>query len=413
MNTDALDNSAGVSTSDHEVNIKILLAAAEVEGVLTRRQRDELLAGLEAEVASLVLQDNHEQSLAVTLEAEAGADALGAQAALMLRLEEAGLLDRAVAGLPDDAAMRRRIAAGEALTRPEIAALLPFAKLWLIDEIGESALPDDPALTPMLIAYFPTPLRAEYRRFAETHRLRRGLVATIVGNAVANRLGCAALSRLTIESSPVQAVRAAWVASACFGLEDAVQATTEAPASEAAKIAALMALRGLQEGAASGLLADEGPIGQAIADLRPGIAALLAAEPAHPAEGMPAEVAALVAAAQRLVAAPAVVRLAARAAVSPEAAAEAWRTAGRDYGIDALHAAAAAAPAPGAFGPRVRALLQTDLQTIQSGLAQAALAGKAAPPQAEAAANLARDAAASADLAGVTVAVRTLSTLLP
>ena len=412
INTDALDNSAGVSTSDHEVNIKILLFAAEADGALTRRQRDDLLVTMQDEVGRLVLADNHDQSLAVTLEAEAGAEALPAQGALMLRLEAAGLLDRAVAGLPDEAGLRRRLGAGEALTRPEIAALLPFTKLWLIDAIENSDLPDDPALTPVLLGYFPMALRTGYARFAETHRLRRNLVATVMGNVVANRLGCAALARLTVEASPAAAVRAAWIASACFMLEDAVAQVADGTAPESAKIEALLALRGLQEGAAQGLLSSNGTLGAAIADLRPGIAALLAAEPAGEDSVLPPMVAALVAGARHLVAAPAVVRLAARAGVSPDAAAAAWRAAGQDYALDALHAAAVAAPAPGAFGARARALLLADLQAIQSGLAQAALAGSMPHAQAESAALLAREAAASGDLAAVSVAVRSLSMLM-
>jgi glutamate dehydrogenase len=424
INTDALDNSAGVSTSDHEVNIKILLAAAEAEGALTRRQRDDLLGTMQDEVGRLVLADNHDQSLAVTLEAEAGAEALAAQGALIAKLEAAGFLDRAVAGLPDAATLRRRIGAGDALTRPEIAALLPFAKLWLIEAIENSDLPDDPALTPVLLGYFPQALRTDYARFAESHRLRRNLVATVMGNVVANRLGCAALARLTVEASPAAAVRAAWIASACFSLEDAVTQIANCAAPEPAKIEALRTLRGLQEGAAHGLLEVQGSLGAAIADLRPGIAALLAAEPAPEGSGLPPMVAALIAGAPHLVAAPAVVRLAARAGVSPDAAAAAWRAVGQDYALDALHAAAVAAPSPGAFGARARALLLADLLAIQAGLAQAALAGATPQDQqpeasgavphehAASAAVLAREAAASGDLGAVSVAVRTLSMLL-
>jgi glutamate dehydrogenase len=155
LDTDALDNSAGVSTSDHEVNIKILLAGEIAAGRLTRPQRDALLAEMTDEVASLVLADNHAQHLAVSLEQAQGAAALPAQAALMERLERAGVLDRALAGLPDTAAMAARAAAGDALTRPEIAALLPFLKLWLTDALLDSPLPEDPALLPLLVALFP------------------------------------------------------------------------------------------------------------------------------------------------------------------------------------------------------------------------------------------------------------------
>ncbi|WP_343897999.1 NAD-glutamate dehydrogenase, partial [Craurococcus roseus] len=210
INTDALDNSAGVSTSDHEVNIKILLADVERAGRMTRPQRDSLLAEMTDEVARLVLRDNAEQSLAVSLEERAApADALPAQAALMQRLEAAGVLDRSVAGLPDAATMTARVAAGDALTRPAVCALLPLAKLWLNEAIEAGPLPDDPAFAPVLATYFPAPLRERYADAIARHRLRRDLVATAVTNGVANRLGCAGLARLAAQADPAAAARAA------------------------------------------------------------------------------------------------------------------------------------------------------------------------------------------------------------
>jgi len=164
INTDALDNSAGVSTSDHEVNIKILLAAAEGDGVLTRRTRDELLREMTDEVAALVLRDNSQQSLAVSLEQMGGADDLAAHAALMDRQEHAGLLDRAVAGLPDAAAMGRPHRRRDPLTRPEIAALLPFAKLWLTEAVEASDLPTTRPAAGSCWPYFPKPLQEHYAR---------------------------------------------------------------------------------------------------------------------------------------------------------------------------------------------------------------------------------------------------------
>ncbi|MEO3475595.1 NAD-glutamate dehydrogenase domain-containing protein [Roseomonas sp. CAU 1739] len=416
INTDALDNSAGVSTSDHEVNIKILLADAEGEGVLTRRNRDELLRAMTDEVAGLVLRDNHQQSLAVTLEQMGGADELSAQAALMDTLEHAGLLDRAVAGLPDAAAMARRIGAGDALTRPEIAALLPFAKLWLTDALGDSDLPDEPALLPALVAYFPHPLRDAYARYIERHRLRRDLVATIVANAVANRLGCAALARLTMAADPVAACRAALLAAEAFGLEAACDAIDAAPAAADTRLTALLSLRRLQEAAAHDLLgAPVQSLEQALATLRPGIAALAAAAaaslPAPPAS-LPAEAAALAAAAPRLAAAPAVVRLAGHAGVDAATAAGAWAAIEDAYALDALRIGIAAAPAPGAYGPRARAVLAEELAASQMRLAAQRLAG-GAPPASRAAsvAALVQEAATARDLAAVTVAVRGLATL--
>ncbi|HEY8613639.1 MAG TPA: NAD-glutamate dehydrogenase domain-containing protein, partial [Roseomonas sp.] len=189
LDTDALDNSAGVSTSDHEVNIKILLAEAERSGRMTRRQRDDLLESMTDEVASLVLADNAAQFAALSLEQAAGAEALPAQAALMSRLETAGLLDRAVLGLPSAARMAERIGQGDALTRPEIAALLPVTKLWLTDAVEDGGLPDDPALLPLLRSYFPHPLQDRFPDLIEGHRLRRNLISTMLANAAANRLG--------------------------------------------------------------------------------------------------------------------------------------------------------------------------------------------------------------------------------
>ncbi|MFZ4407499.1 MAG: NAD-glutamate dehydrogenase, partial [Paracraurococcus sp.] len=240
INTDALDNSAGVSTSDHEVNIKILLADAEASGRLTRMQRDALLAEMTAEVGRLVLRDNHQQHLAVTLETGAGAAALPAQAMLMERLEAAGVLDRAVAGLPDVATLRARIAAGDALTRPAICALLPLAKLWLLEALEASTLPDDPAFAPLLAGYFPAALRERFPDLIARHRLRRELVATAIANEVANRIGCAGLARLAAEAGPEAAARAAWIAGAAFGVADAADAADAAPAAAAPRLSALL-----------------------------------------------------------------------------------------------------------------------------------------------------------------------------
>jgi len=412
INTDALDNSAGVSTSDHEVNIKILLADAEAEGVLTRRARDELLREMTDEVAALVLRDNHQQSLAVTLETMGGPDDLAAQAALMERLEGAGLLDRAVAGLPDAAAMARRIGAAEALTRPEVAALLPFAKLWLTDALAESGLPDDPALLPVLAGYFPRPLQDRFAPFIARHRLRRELVATILANTVANRLGCAALARLTTEAAPVAACRAALLAGEAFGLEAACDALDAAPAPAEARLSALLSLRRLQEAAAQDLLgAPAQPLEEALAELRPGIAALAATAAAEvtPAEGLPEGPAVLAAAAPRLAAAPAVVRLAAATGAGAAAAAEAWHRVEEAFALEPLRGAVAAAPAPGAFGPRARAALLEEISSAQARLAAQRLAGGMA--EAAGVAALVREAAAARDLAAVTVAARALARL--
>ncbi|MDO9711655.1 NAD-glutamate dehydrogenase [Paracraurococcus lichenis] len=412
INTDALDNSAGVSTSDHEVNIKILLADAEAAGRLTRVQRDALLREMTDEVAQLVLRDNAQQHLAVTLEERAGAEALPAQALLMQRLEAAGVLDRSVAGLPDAATLRARIAAGEALTRPAICALLPLAKLWLTEAVEESDLPDDAAFGPVLAAYFPRPLQERFPELIARHRLRRELVATAIANEVANRLGCAGLARLAAEAGPVAAARAAWLAGEGFGIPAAADAADAAAAPAGPKLEVLLALRRLQQEAAQALLGGSGPIGPAIGTLRPGLAALAATAPeaaaaeAWQAAGLPERAVALAAAAPRLAAAPIILRLAAETGAAPEAAAAAWAEVGARFRIEALRQAAAAAPAPGAFGPRARAALLEDLGQAQGGLAVAQLRG-AVPDAAEVAA-LAQEAAQAGDLAAIGVAARAL-----
>jgi glutamate dehydrogenase len=398
-----MDNSAGVSTSDHEVNIKILLADAEAEGVLTRRARDELLEAMTEEVAELVLHDNALQSVALSLEQRDGAAALPAQAALMARLEAEGLLDRAVAGLPDATTLANRIAARDALTRPEIAALMPFAKLWLNDIASAGPLPEDPAFAPLLEAYFPTALQAEpYARFIPRHRLRRELVATALANRTVNRLGCAALARLTAEAEPARILAGAWLASELLGIEGRFEAA-EAMAPEP-RLTTQGALRALLEAATVEVLPslDDG-LRNALEELRPGIARLTS--------GPDGEIAleAYVANAPRLAAAPSVVRLARSAGVDPVEAARAWDAVGTRYQLDALREAARQAPLTGPFADRARATLLNALRATHARLAAARLAGQEVDDAAARA--LAEEAARFPDFAGASVAARALAML--
>ena len=433
INTDALDNSAGVSTSDHEVNIKVLLADVERAGKLTRPQRDSLLGEMTDEVGALVLRDNAEQSLAVSLEERAGAEALPAHATLMQRLETAGVLDRSVAGLPDAAAMAARMPAGEALVRPGIAALLPLAKLWLNEAIEAGPLPDDPAFAPVLAAYFPTLLRERY-----ADAIAAAPAAAGPGGhghqPTAWRTGSAAPGWRGSRRRPSRRRRRAPPGSPreVFGLEDAATAIDAAQAPAAARLDALGALRRLQEQAAHGVLAmpdadgGEASVADAVAALRPGIAALVAVATEEAAAlpqaaawrdaGLPAGPAALAAAAPRLAAAPAIVRLAAITGTAPAEAASAWSAVGSELGLEALQQATAAAPAPGAFGARAKAALLDDLTAAQGRLAAARLrnggGGRVlAGEEHAAAAALAREAALAGDLAAVTVAARALSML--
>ncbi len=189
LNTDAIDNSAGVDTSDHEVNIKILLGEVVAAGDMTEKQRDQLLASMTDEVAQLVLRDNYLQTQALSLMEAGGADLLDGQTRFMRLLEKAGRLDRAIEFLPDDETLTDRAAKRRGLTRPELSVLLAYAKIWLHDAVMASSLPDDPFLAADLGRYFPSALRDRFAAQIGNHRLRREIVATSITNSMINRVG--------------------------------------------------------------------------------------------------------------------------------------------------------------------------------------------------------------------------------
>lgn len=189
LNTDFIDNAAGVATSDREVNIKILLDAAVAAGELDGSERNRLLAAMADEVAALVLRDITQQGRAIARSAADGTAALDVAARLIRALEHARGLDRAQDALPDDATLACRLAAGEGLSRPEICVLFAEAKIWLNEAIVASALPDDPHLLGEVVRYFPAAIGVRFERLIAGHRLRRELIATAVTNSLINRLG--------------------------------------------------------------------------------------------------------------------------------------------------------------------------------------------------------------------------------
>ncbi|MCO5090529.1 NAD-glutamate dehydrogenase [Bosea sp. (in: a-proteobacteria)] len=205
INTDAIDNSAGVNTSDVEVNIKIALAAPVKAGRLKEDKRNALLAAMTDEVGALVLRNNYLQTLALSLTEAQGAAATPGLRFLMQKLEQDGRLDRTVEFLPSDALLAEREKRGEALTRPELAVLLAYAKLSLHDALLESPVPDDPYLAGELMRYFPKALREAYPDAIAGHKLRREIVATQLANAIVNRGGPAlvpVLAALTRSDAP-------------------------------------------------------------------------------------------------------------------------------------------------------------------------------------------------------------------
>jgi glutamate dehydrogenase len=189
IDTDAIDNSAGVDMSDHEVNIKILLGGAIAAGALGRQERDPLLAEMAEDVAVLVLRDNYLQGEALSVAEAQGPAALDRQTRLIRDLERAGRLDRSLEFLPDEEALASRAAARQGLVRPELAVLLAYAKMSLDGELLGSDLPDDPELAVDLRAYFPGALRERVSAQIAAHALHREITATVLANDLVNRAG--------------------------------------------------------------------------------------------------------------------------------------------------------------------------------------------------------------------------------
>ncbi|MEM8936422.1 MAG: NAD-glutamate dehydrogenase domain-containing protein, partial [Pseudomonadota bacterium] len=195
VNTDAIDNSAGVDSSDHEVNIKILLSSAIENGALAQDDRNALLASMTDSVAEHVLDHNYDQTRALTLMAEGAPEHLDLHARFMTTLEREDRLNRTVEQLPtaEDIATLRARSLG--LTRPELSVLLAYAKLWLFDALVESNTPDDPIFDGEVYAYFPEPLH-RYENPLKTHQLRREIIATRLSNEIVDACGVAFMQRI-------------------------------------------------------------------------------------------------------------------------------------------------------------------------------------------------------------------------
>ncbi len=220
INTDFIDNSAGVNTSDLEVNIKILLADVSAKGRLTLAARNKLLASMTEEVGALVLRNNYLQSQAISVIEQRAAERLAEYQGLIRALERGGYLNRAIEFLPADDEFLERRKQKLGLTRPEISVVLAYSKIWLSNHLLDSDLPDDRYFAAEVQRYFPAPTRKRYAREIPRHRLKREIVATATTNSLVNRMGPVFVTRAQEDTAadPAVIARAYTIAREVFAM---------------------------------------------------------------------------------------------------------------------------------------------------------------------------------------------------
>ncbi len=264
LNTDFIDNSAGVDTSDHEVNIKILLGALVKRGELDMAQRNTLLASMTDEVGELVLNDNYRQNQAISLMEAMSASRVGSFGHFIRTLEAQGLLDRGIEFLPTDAELSDRKSRGAGLTRPELSVLLSYDKIVIYNQLLDSDVPEDPHLSRELVRYFPRPLQQRYTADMENHRLRREIIATAVTNSMVNRMGATFLQRMQEDTgeTAAQIAKAYSISREVLGAREFWSGIDELDlkVTEAAQISALTALWHLQRNMTRWLLNRPGEV---------------------------------------------------------------------------------------------------------------------------------------------------------
>jgi glutamate dehydrogenase len=221
INADFIDNSAGVDSSDHEVNLKILLGLAERAGELTREERDELLSDVTEDVVAHVLYNSFQQAQIIAQEVDRSASRLFAYEDLMVQLEELGLLRRASEDLPSSEEIGERRRAGRGMERPELATLLAYSKQLLARALENSSFVDEPWLERDLRSYFPAPVVKRFGHHLADHPLRKQLICMVNANAVVNALGPTFMSQLMAErgAEPADVVRAFRIAREVTGAD--------------------------------------------------------------------------------------------------------------------------------------------------------------------------------------------------
>jgi len=399
INTDAIDNSAGVDMSDHEVNIKILLDRAIASGVLAAPEREPLLAGMTDDVAGLVLRDNYLQGEALSVAEARGVAMLDRQIRLMRDLERSGRLDRALEFLPDDESIAARAAQRRGLVRPELAVLLAYAKMALYGELLASDLPDAVELEGELRSYFPAALRDRLAAQIAAHPLHREITATVVTNDLVNRAGMTFVDEMktrTGRTAP-EAARAYTIVRDVFDLRPL---WTEIEALDnkltaAAQIDMLLEIIGLIEHAAAWLLRNRRldlgreiarlaprarSLATSLADLLPKRDASLVAERAQrfSEAGVPETLAGRIAALTFLACALDIGELAERSTQPLDRTARIYYGVGAQFALDEMRAAAGRLPTRTPWQRLAAEAMIDDLYALQADMAARVLASDCA-----------------------------------
>jgi glutamate dehydrogenase len=386
--TDAIDNSAGVDTSDHEVNIKILLGLPIADGELTLKQRDTLLAEMTDDVAALVLRDNTFQTQWLSVGNRIAPQLLDANQRFIHFLEKSGKLNREIEFLPSDEVFAERRARGIGLTSPEQAVVLAYSKIWLYEELLASTLPDDSWVATALARYFPKALRERYAAWMLRHPLKREIIATYVTNSMVNRVGSTFVYRMLegTGAKPSEIVRAYLLNREVFGFVDlwmAIEALDN-KVDDAVQSALLIDTRRLiMRGATwflrSRRLGDD--MAATIADFTPKVAALAtrlpklldkgeharidAAAAKFAAQGVPQALATRVVSFDTLYSALDIIEIASATKRSPETVAELYFALAARLGLPWLREKMAALPGDAHWQMLAREAMQDDLSGLQ------------------------------------------------
>ncbi len=245
VNTDFIDNSAGVDCSDHEVNIKILLNEVVASGDMTVKQRNELLADMTDTVADLVLTNNFRQAQALSLASRHARTRPGEYRRFIATMEAEARLDRHLECIPSDEQLNERQQAGQGLlARPELAVLLSYSKIHLKQALLDSDIHEDPAIFEMLYDHMPVVLRERFPEQIAAHPLAREIVATQVANDVVHHMGPTFVTHLRefVGGEAADVVRAFYIAEACYDLRSHFRRVERLRVPETDRLAMMLSL---------------------------------------------------------------------------------------------------------------------------------------------------------------------------